>query len=104
VRIAETEQGQVIRIEWRSNWTSIRPRIDVAVRTLSSCITIRPDGRTDIDLSASTNDRQEQESRVLYLAERGQMMDAITLVQQLYGYSLTEARRFVEELLGRKPV
>ncbi len=44
---------------------------------------------------------KEQESRVLELVEGGQFMDAVRVVRQLYGYGLTEAKNFVEDLSGR---
>lgn len=101
VRIVEEEGQSLLRIEWRSNWTSIRPKIDEVISALSSGIGIQGEQRRELDLSASTTDRDEQESRILGLIERGQILQAITLVRQFYGYSLSEARRFVEELQGK---
>ncbi len=43
----------------------------------------------------------EQESRLLELIENGQVLDAIRLARRLYGYDLTQAKIFVEELDGR---
>ena len=45
--------------------------------------------------------KHEQESRLLELAEKGHMMDAIRLARSLYGYDLSEAKQFVTELAGR---
>jgi hypothetical protein len=45
--------------------------------------------------------REEQETRLLELAESGQTMAAIGLARRLYSYNLTEARAFVEGLVGR---
>lgn len=45
--------------------------------------------------------QHEQESRLLELTESGRIMDAIRLARSLYGYDLTQARRFVDGLSGR---
>lgn len=45
--------------------------------------------------------QHEQESRLLELTENGQVMEAIRLARSLYGYDLTQAKRFVEGLSGR---
>jgi hypothetical protein len=44
---------------------------------------------------------EEGESRLLELAESGQVHDAIRLARSLYGYDLTQATLFVESLAGR---
>ena len=43
----------------------------------------------------------EQESRLLELAENGRAMDAIRLARSLYGFDMTEAKRFIDGLSGR---
>lgn len=100
VRVVDNPDGPLIRVEWRSGWTHITPSIQAAIRVLSSGITVRPDTARELDLSASTNDRQEQENRILYLVERGDTIPAINLVRQLYGYSLKDARKFIDDLRG----
>ena len=46
--------------------------------------------------------REEQESRLLELAESGDMIGAVTMARRLYSYDLTAAKQFVEGLV-RKP-
>lgn len=46
-------------------------------------------------------EKHEQESRLLELAENGQLLDAVRLARLIYGYDLSEAKRFVEGLSGR---
>ncbi len=46
--------------------------------------------------------REEQEKRLLELAETGEKMAAIKLARQIYSYDLKEAKAFVESLLGDK--
>ena len=45
--------------------------------------------------------RAEQESRLVELAEKGQILDAVQLARIIYGYDLSEAKRFVEGLASR---
>ena len=44
---------------------------------------------------------EEGESRLLELAENGQVHDAVRLARSLYGYDLTQAKLFVDGLTGR---
>lgn len=48
--------------------------------------------------------REEQEKRLLELAETGQTIAAIGMARRLYAYDLTEARGFVENLRRSKAV
>jgi hypothetical protein len=45
--------------------------------------------------------QHEQESRLLELTRNGHVMDAIRLARSLYGFDVTEAKRFIEGLSGR---
>jgi hypothetical protein len=45
--------------------------------------------------------RHEQESRLLELIDKGQVLDAVRLARTLYDYNLTQAKQFIEELSGR---
>ena len=46
--------------------------------------------------------RSEQEDRLLELASTGEDIEATALARRLYGYSLTEARKFIASLQGGK--
>lgn len=47
--------------------------------------------------------REEQEARLLELAESGDMIAAISIARRLYSYDLTAAKQFVEELVRKQP-
>jgi ribosomal protein L7/L12 len=49
----------------------------------------------------ATLSREQQEGRILELAESGQTMAAIHAARALYGYDLTQAKEFVDGLRGR---
>jgi len=46
--------------------------------------------------------REQQESRLLELAETGDMIGAVTMARQLYSYDLATAKTFVESLTQRR--
>jgi hypothetical protein len=43
--------------------------------------------------------REEQESRLLELAQSGDMIGAVTMARTLYAYDLATAKHFVESLI-----
>jgi ribosomal protein L7/L12 len=45
--------------------------------------------------------RQEQETRLVELAESGDMIGAIAIARRLYSYDLTAAKQFVEGLISK---
>jgi ribosomal protein L7/L12 len=47
--------------------------------------------------------KEEQETRLLELAESGDMIGAIAMARKLYSYDLTRAKQFVEELMHKQP-
>ncbi len=42
--------------------------------------------------------KSEQETKTLELAERGLIIDVVHETRRLYGFGLTKANRFIEEL------
>ncbi len=94
VRLIDPE---ILRIEWNG----IRPGIKEALSLLQGKTTIESEGS-----SAKVNWRdlegQDLDDWILDLAARGKTMQAISLVQQKYGYSTTESKGFVEELLQNR--
>ena len=89
-----------IRVEWRGQCTCIVPALPTLMALLRPSVKIAADEREDHDFTKTDGTRNEQESRVLELLERGQKIAAVKLVQKLYKYDLTQAMRFVEELKG----
>ncbi len=54
------------------------------------------------DVTLEGTSREEQEKRLLELAETGQILAAIEIARKLYSYDLTEAQAFVEGLHSGK--
>jgi hypothetical protein len=77
----------------------LRPRAVQAATILGHAYTIENKAQSEHQ-SFATASREEQESRLLKFAERGDIMTAVILARRLYGYDLTEARTFVEGLIS----
>lgn len=96
-------EGGVIRINWRSNSTWITPKADQAVAILGQRTSIREEQRILVDLVTDPKDKARQEEQILTLAESGEVIAAVRLVRKRYGYSLTQAKQFVDDLVAAAP-
>ena len=90
-----TEQ-KILRVEWNG----LRPGINQIINTLKQKITVESEIKTKSYYTSGKPDKNVDD-QVLDLAERGNQMEAISLVRIKYGYSLTEAKEFVENPLRK---
>ena len=82
----------------RMEWAGIYPRIDKILEILSREIHIEPALKIDYsDLKGLQG--EEADDRILDLAQRGDLISAQRLVRLRYGKSMTESKKFVDELL-----
>jgi hypothetical protein len=89
----------VIRIEWKSPRTRVRPKISVTLRLLSRQFEVKEASSESLDLTRPRNlNRAEMDSQILALAERGRKMEAVKVARTTYGYSFREALEFVDGL------
>ncbi|PYV19417.1 MAG: hypothetical protein DMG07_01970 [Acidobacteria bacterium] len=87
-----------LEVEW-----GVVPNARAFLDGLRRYTEIEPPVETSQDyVHLQTKSRDEQEKRLVELAEAGQVMAAITIARQLYGYDLKAARDFVEDLRGGK--
>ena len=93
VRMREAE---ILRIEWNG----IRPGIGEALGILSQKLRVEPECSVPGERWTHLKGK-DLEDRILDLAERGKIFEAASLARQRYGYSLTESKIFVDELLRR---
>ncbi len=92
-----------IRIEWKSAKTTITPRINRAL-LLFEMLNVRIDSQTkeNKDYQKTINiDKEEMETRILDLVQKGNTIDAVKLARKAYDFDITEAKSFVESLQGR---
>ncbi len=93
-------EGGIIAIEWRGPHGGVRPRLGKAIARIAG---MYPDldpapAIESVDPPVEEIAPEEREARVLELARRGEIVDAVKLARRLYGYDLIEAKTFVESL------
>jgi hypothetical protein len=89
----------LLRIEW-----SVVPGAQTMLDALTRHTLVQPAreaSKNYVNLEAL--DREDQETRLLELAESGDMIGAIAMARKLYSYDLTRAKQFVEELMHKQP-
>lgn len=86
----------ILRIEWKSKHTSVTPGIDTAITNLSR------DYRLEDEIQTECHDDLEspgkKEELLLDMISRGDEIGAAKLAREIYGFDMTEAKRFLEEL------
>ena len=87
-------QPDIVRIQWNG----IHPRIGPAMDFLSQYLPVKPELSLATDTTSSTENNRPDDV-ILDLAMRGKIFQAITLVRKTYGYSLTQSKQFVDDLL-----
>ncbi len=92
--------GHTIRIEWRSPRDFIVPGVRKALLELEKLdIVIGPQQKEKIDLTVDkAEEKAKSDDKIINLIERGNVMAAIRLTRQTYGLSLTDAKKFVDDL------
>lgn len=86
-----------LEIEWR-----VTPAVEVFLAALEGHVTVElPEERSKDYARLEPLTRAERETRLRELAESGETMPAIRMARLLYGYDLTQAKRFVEGLRRR---
>jgi hypothetical protein len=87
----------VLRIEW-----FVVPSARTLLDALSRHTLVRPDAQSDRDYTnLESLDRREQESRLLELAESGDVIGAVAMARKLYSYDLVTAKEFIDSLLKK---
>ena len=89
-----------IRVCWKSGRNRLRPGIDRALQRFERFVTVDPPVELE-DQDWRALQGEAFDDLVLRLAEEGQELRAISLLRLRHGWSLTRAKIFVDELLGR---
>lgn len=89
----------LLRIEW-----GVVPGMQTILDALTRHTLVQAAGATSKNYANHDQlSKEEQETRLLELAESGDMIAAITMARHLYSYDLTEAKQFVEGLMSKRP-
>jgi hypothetical protein len=94
---------RTIRIEWRSKHARITPPIERVQQLLAASTRADEHGTERVDLGGVQRRRGGTDAarQVRALAEQGRIMEATLLAERTFGWSTTEARRFVEQIRGQ---
>ncbi len=87
-------EEKILRIDWRG----LNPGIHHILNSLENFIVVEPQIKSTSDYT-SGKAALNIENQILEHVEKGNKVEAISLVRMKYGYSLTEAKQFVENLL-----
>ena len=87
----------VIRITWRSHMDAVVPKLQVVLDRLAVHVDVTPTFERRFAQWHELDD-QEFDDLVLQLAMQGRTIDAAKLLSRRRGFSITEAKRFVDEL------
>ncbi len=93
-------ESGVIRIEWRSGQSWITPSIKHVLAQLAKWTTIEEPKQATANYASLTSKDMQTEDKILELAASGEVIAATRLVRKIYGYSLAEARQFVDDLIA----
>lgn len=87
-----------LRIAWRSPRDRIVPGIDVALRNLGAAIHGEEEVRTEGESWTSMSDDRLAEY-MIELCGAGQKIKAVKAIQRRYGMGLTQAKKFIDDLM-----
>lgn len=89
-----------IRIDWNTRGTRLRPGLAAALTRLAHDYPLASVLETE-QAQAKDLDRAAQEQRLLDMVRQGNTIDAVIVAKDLYGFSTTEAKRFLDDLQAR---
>jgi hypothetical protein len=88
--------GGIVEIRWGAG---IRPSPNKALQAIGQRVKILETEHRKTDLTHHTGANPEEEkAKILALAKSGDRFGAVKLAQQVYGYKLTDATTFVDQL------
>ncbi len=87
----------VIRIDWKTKGTRLRPKLSEAMAHLGRAYPLAPDFESEQE-QAKDLDRDAQERRLLDMVMQGNTIDAVIVAKNLYGFTTTQAKQFVDDL------
>jgi len=93
----QVERPSYVRVQW-----SVTPRASKFLEALKPIVEIAPPLSLSEDLTTlAAQSPKDQEQQLLKLDAAGQTIEAIYLARRLYGFDLTTAKTFVDQLRQR---
>lgn len=94
-----THPGDVLRIIWVGRPDSLTATVEDILRRLRSSVILNPTRTEDNQPQNMSDELLDQ--HILELGESGDVIGAIKLLKTRYGFSTTEARQLVDDLIGK---
>ena len=91
----------VLRIDWTTKGTRLWPKLAEVLERLARDYPLATE-RDSEQAQAKDLDRAAQETRLLDMVQQGNTIDAVIVAKDLYGFTTTEAKQFLDELEGHK--
>ncbi len=89
--------GSILRVDWKTKRSRLTPNLREAMAYLSNDYVVGQE-QTSRQAPIRTLSQDGQEARLLDLVEQGNITDAIILARDIYGFNLTEAKAFLDDL------
>ena len=91
----------VMRVQWHGGNAWVSPGLGKMLAMLKAAgVAVQEAVSETNDFTVSTADKEKMERQIVDLVQSGDLFEAVKLTRQRYGYSLTEAKRFVDGLRG----
>ncbi len=87
----------------RIRWNGLKPKANQAIKSFTLHTKLETDLKLDSDSTSDSLKGKELDDMILDRVSKGDRFDAMTLVKKHYGYSTTEAKKFIDEL-ANKPI
>jgi hypothetical protein len=97
VPVSVTDEG-LVRLQWYGPESVVAPSLKKTITLLGKGLPVHDAVSQTDDFTKATADKQKMQQHIIELVAEGQVIPAITLARHCYGYSLTEAHQFVEDL------
>lgn len=89
--------GSILRVDWKTKRSRLTPNLREAIAYLSKGYVVGQ-GQQSAQAPIRTLSQDGQEARLLDLVEQGNVTDAVILARDIYGFNLTEAKAFLDDL------
>ncbi|MEH6405552.1 MAG: hypothetical protein V7750_19430 [Sneathiella sp.] len=93
----EVLAGGIIKIHWKTKATRLTPNLVTVEELLKPYYSLYHRGGSEPPPIRDLK-QDEQELRLLDLVESGNMIDAVILAREIYGFGLTDAKNFISDL------
>ena len=93
-------QDCIVRVIWKSRYDFVRPKLNEVLERISKHVNVLENQVQNTNEDWLELPDEQLDSRILQLVEAGDSLSAVKLLRLRGGYTITEAKQFVDELTG----